>query len=156
MQEAHLRVVGGVDKGSPIRVWDRAGQGPTRELDGPLDTIHSLLRCGDGIALGASGPTLGLLTSDGGRRLWREGEQPDLRGRRGQDFSVASDGRRVRFGLEPLGASPVLFDLATEQLRNSPNRPTDLAEADTMSLLLRTGTIPPIKCCRHSDRSRSN
>ena len=127
------RVVGGVDKGSPIFVWDRAGQGAPQELPGPPNTVQHLLTCSDDIAVGASGPTLGLLAPDGSRRLWKESAQADLRGRRGQDVSVTQNGLRVRFGLNR-EHDPVLFDIAAEQLTDAPNRASDLVDADTTGL----------------------
>src|SRR5262245_9983694 len=75
-----------------IRVWDRAGEGPAREIEAPASSIMHLLPCGDGLAVGAADPAFGLLAPDGGRRLWREAVQADLRGKRFEDFTVSDDG----------------------------------------------------------------
>ena len=129
------RVVAGGDHW-PVLVWDQAGKGSVRELRGPQNTVMHLLPCGDGIAMGAGDPAFGLLSRDGNRLAWREAVQADMRGPRGNQnrFSVAADGRRVRFRLEYARKRSVLFDLGTEQLTNAPKRPREFAEADRMSL----------------------
>ena len=107
-----------------------------RELRGPQDTVMHLLPCGDGIAMGAADPAFGLLSRDGNRLAWREAVQAGMLGQRGNQnrFSVAADGRRVRFRLEYARKRSVLFDLGTEQLTNAPKRPREFAEADRTSL----------------------
>jgi len=120
---------------NPIVAWDRAGKGRARELRGPGDTIMHLLPCGSGVAMGAGDPAFGLIAPDGRRLAWKEGLQADFRGQRGErGLAVASDGRRVRFGLEQGGARPVLFDLAAEALADAPDRPGNLDTPDTASL----------------------
>jgi WD40 repeat protein len=117
-----------------IRVWDRAGKGRPQEVQGPLGTTFHLLPCGQDIAVGAYGPTFGLIGPDGKRRFWRDPVQRDARNQLGEKgFSLAVDGRRVRFGLEFGGKSPVLFDLAAEQLTDAPSQLDNLAVADTTS-----------------------
>src|SRR5262245_48957085 len=127
---------GGVSRGlhSPIRVWDRAGEGPARDLKGPTNTVMQLLPCGDGIAVGAGDPAFGLIVPNGSRRFWREAAQADMRGKRSEHFTVSNDGLRLRFGLEQGSGEPVLFDLATEHLRDAPHAQSDLHAADTKSL----------------------
>jgi hypothetical protein len=95
-----------------------------------------ILPCRDGIAMGAADPAFGLLSRNGSPLAWQQAVQPDMRIRQGIDETMATtaDGRRVRFGLEVRGKSPVLFDLATEQLTDAPDQPRDLAHADTTSL----------------------
>jgi WD40 repeat protein len=119
---------------NPIRVWDRAGEDSPRELDGSVTTIMHLLPCGDGIAVGASDPAFGLIAADGTRRLWQERVQADMREKLREYFTVSADGRRVRFGLTYGSDEPVLFDLATESLRDAPDPIQDLHAADTQSL----------------------
>jgi WD40 repeat protein len=125
-----------LDRYHPILVWDRAGEGGARKLRGPQSTIMHLLSCGDSIAMGASDPSFGLLSRDGSRLAWQEGVQADLRILHGRDqgLIVASNGRRVRFGLEFLGKSPVLFDLVAEQLTDAPDPPGDLVGPNTTNL----------------------
>lgn len=118
-----------------IRVWDRAGKGQPQEVQGPLGTTHHLLPCGQDIAVGAYGPTFGLIGADGKRRFWQDPVQRDARNQLDEKgFSLAADGRRVRFGLEFGGKSPVLFDLAAEQLTDAPSQLDNLAVANTTSL----------------------
>jgi len=121
-------------KSRPVRVWDRAGEGPAREIEGPDNTILHLLPCGDAIAFGAADPAFGLIGPDGSRRLWREAVQVDMREKRAQDFTVSDDGLRLRFGLKRRSGEPVLFDLAAEHLRDAPEALPDLRAADTDSL----------------------
>ncbi len=119
----------------PILAWDRAGQGRARDLGGARNSVMHLLPCGSGVAVGAQDPAFGLLAPDGNRATWREGVQGDFRDdQRGSGFSVAADGRRVRFGLEQSGKRPVLFDLAAEQIKGAPDPSGELAKADTTSL----------------------
>ena len=129
------------DKRSNIVEWGDGGllrkdvgKGTAREIVGPTNTIQQLLPCGDGIAMGAQDPTFGLLAADGSRRVWQESVQADLRTLPPQDFLVAADGARVRFTLEENGKSPVLFDLATEQLTSVSQSPSDLSGPDTTGL----------------------
>jgi WD40 repeat protein len=129
------RVEAGVDKGSPVFVWDRAGFGPRSEVAGPQDTVLHLIACGSNVAVAGADPAFGLIGPDGRRRLWQEGTQPDLRGQRAdKSVAVATDGRRVRFRLDDHGGSWVLFDLANEQLTESPAPLADLGVADTNGL----------------------
>jgi WD40 repeat protein len=128
------RVENGIDKGSPVFVWDRAGQGQRREIQGPQDTVLNLIACGANMAVAGADPAFGLIGPDGQRRQWQAGTQPDLRGQRAElSVAVAHDARRIRFRLENRG-SPVLFDLTNEQLSESPAPLPDLAVADTTSL----------------------
>jgi hypothetical protein len=117
-----------------IRVWDQAGEGSAREIEGPANTILHLLPCGNGIAMSAADPAFGLLAPDGGRRVWREAVQVEMRGKRLEHFTVSNDGLRLRFGLKLGSDEPVLFDLAAEQLRDEAQLPSDLHAADIQSL----------------------
>jgi hypothetical protein len=99
-----------------------------------LPCIEDLLRCGDGIALGASDPAFGLLAADGSRRLWKEHVQADMRGKVHEHFTVSTDAGRVRFGLREASEEPVLFDLVAQELVNAPEPVQDLRPADTRSL----------------------
>ena len=113
--------------------WEQTRRGTTRELDGPSNTVTHLVPCGEGVALGAGDPAFGLLAVN--RRVWQNAVQADFRGQREEkSLSVASDGRRVRFGLEEWGRTAVLFDLAVEQLSGAPVRASDLSEPDTTSV----------------------
>ena len=117
-----------------LRIWDRAGLGPGRDISGPLTTIMHLLPCGDGIAFGAAEPAFGLLDAKGNRRTWQDSVQPDMRGKRFEHFTVSADGRRVRFGFKEYGGDPVLFDLAMATLTDAGAAIADLGGGDTQGL----------------------
>jgi Caspase domain/WD domain, G-beta repeat len=117
-----------------VRAWERAGEGSFREVEGPLNTISHLLPCNDAIAIGAQDPAFALLESNGGRRLWRESVQADMRVKLFEHFTVSADARRVRFGLKIGSSEPVLFDLATERLTDAVTPAQDFNLADVTSL----------------------
>ncbi|MGH6816813.1 MAG: caspase family protein [Hyphomicrobiaceae bacterium] len=119
-----------------IRIWDGAGQGAAREVDASFNNIMQFLNCGNGLAMAATDPSFGLLTSDGRRQLWQGSVQADLRNKLAEHFLVSEDGRRVRFGLKPRSDEPVLFDLGAERLEDSAVAPQDLYPPDIESLSL--------------------
>jgi WD40 repeat protein len=119
---------------SPILVWDQAGKGRVRELRGSRQPVMQMLPCGSYMAVSALDPAFGLLAPDGSRAAWKEGVQVDLRGALGGNFSVADRARSVRFDLEVHGKQFVVFDLAAEQLKDSPEQPADLHVPDIKSL----------------------
>jgi hypothetical protein len=59
-----------------------------------------------------------------------------MRGKRKSNFTVSSDGSKVRFGLGFIDKSPILFDLAAGRLTDQPQPAAGLAEPDTRSLKL--------------------
>jgi WD40 repeat protein len=119
---------------SLIYAWKNSRQPPS-EIGTASNSILHMLPCADGVALGTHEPALGLIAADGQRRVWREGVQADMRGQFGErGFSISADGRRVHFGLQVFVGNAVLFDVAGESLAEAPNRPGDLAGADTTSL----------------------
>jgi hypothetical protein len=59
-----------------------------------------------------------------------------MRGKRRSNFTVSSDGSKVRFGLGFIDKSPILFDLAAGRLTDQPQPAAGLAEPDTRSLKL--------------------
>jgi WD40 repeat protein len=119
---------------SLIYVWRNSRQPPS-EIGTASNSILHMLPCADGVVLGTHEPALGLIAADGQRRVWREGVQADMRGQFGErGFSISADGRRVHFGLQVFVGNAVLFDVASEALAEAPNRPGDLAGADTTTL----------------------
>ena len=117
-----------------IRVWDRAGTGPGRDLVGPLTTIMHLAPCGDAIAFGAAEPAFGLIDAKGNRRTWQDSVQADMRGKRFEHFTVSADGRRLRFGFKEFSGDPVLFDLTSGSLSDAPGPIADLSPGETQGL----------------------
>ena len=122
-------------RATPVVSWDREGQGRRVELPGPQNTITHLVPCQGDIIFAAQDPAFGIISERGDVKLWPDVVQADLRGQVGeQGIAVSADGRRVRFGLESSGRSPVLFDLMNERLLESPEVPRDMYGADTKSL----------------------
>ena len=122
------------DNTSPVLTWNRWGQGRPGVIEGADNTIMHILPCGERIAFGAFDPAFGLVAKGGNRELWKLGHQPDHRGVRGSGPAATVDGRGIHFGLEQWGKSPVLFDLMTEQLTESPIPPNNVVGADQNSL----------------------
>ena len=73
-----------------IQVWDAAGEGQPRDLPGTSNTILHLIPCGDGIAIGAFDPAIGIFAADGTRHVWKDNVQADLRDMAGNQFAVSA------------------------------------------------------------------
>jgi hypothetical protein len=123
---------GGYPSSAPkrIKVWDRAGAGPVREIEVAPRIVINLVPCGDGSAFAALGPSFGLLDRNGALLLWKDSAQADMRGKLASDFTVSADAQRVRFGLKAAGGEPVLFDLQAERLTDSPTAVEGLYSPD--------------------------
>src|SRR5262249_21686557 len=92
-----------------LRFWDNEGRGNGRDVSASSQsTITHVLPCSDGIAVAAADPAFGSISASGEKRFWLEGAQPDMRGKRGENFTIADDGGKVRFGLGVGGDRPVL------------------------------------------------
>jgi hypothetical protein len=125
-----------VNKWFVARFWDLAGRGKGRDVDLAGDTIHELLPCGTNIAVGASGPSFGLISASGEKLVWQDGVGADMRGKVGANFTVSDDGSRVRFGLGWGSEDPVLFDIKAGRLNDQPISMAGLSAPDTTSLNL--------------------
>jgi WD40 repeat protein len=123
-----------VDGGYPVFIWDRAGRGLRRQVGMSRDTVSQLVTCGQNIAVSAADPSFGLISPEGARFVWKEGPQPDMRGKLGDSFTVSVDGQRVRFGLGFGASQPIVFDLATMTLRDAAIPADDLFAARTDGL----------------------
>jgi hypothetical protein len=119
-----------------LRVWNQVGRGQGRDVALSKSTIGQLLPCRDSIAVGAQDPAFGLISAAGQKLIWQEGALPDMRGKRGADFTVSDDGGKVRFGLGSGNDKPVLFDLMTGRLTDQPQPVSGLAAPETESLKL--------------------
>jgi WD40 repeat protein len=117
----------------PVIVWADRGKGKRHAFPG-LSNVMDLASRAQGLAFGAYDPAFGLLDADGKHQLFRGPPVADLRGKVREHFLVASDGRRVRFGLKPLSADPWLFDFASSKLTPSLAAPADLHAADIKGL----------------------
>jgi WD40 repeat protein len=119
-----------------IRQWPYGTAGEAIDIEGPTDLVFHMLPCGDGVALAAGDPAFGALDVGGKRVLWKERVTADMRGKLGNNFTVSTDGMKVRFGTGKDSENPVLFDLSKEELRPAPEPLPDLASADVTALPL--------------------
>lgn len=97
-------------------------------------TIEYVQPCGNGFAVATGDPAFGLIGEDGQVKLWKTGVEADMRGKRGDAFTVAADAKQVRFGLNYASDTPVLLDLAQGTLTSAPEPQSGLAEALTSGL----------------------
>jgi hypothetical protein len=125
-----------VKAGGRLRIWEQEGRVKARDVILSRDTVAQLLPCRDEIAVGVDDPAFGLISATGEKQVWQEGDKPDMRRKRGADFTVSDDGRKVRFGLGAGGYSPVLFDLATSRLLDRPQPASWLTAPDAASLAI--------------------
>jgi WD40 repeat protein len=120
--------------GGLLRIWEQEGRVKARDVILSGNTIDELLPCRDAIAVAAADPAFGLISATGEKRVWQEGDTPDMRGKRGNDFTVSGDGSKVRFGLGTFSQKPVLFDLIAGRLIDQPSPAGGLAAPDTTTL----------------------
>lgn len=106
---------------SPLVTFDREGKVIGSALPLSDDAILNLLPCGDSVAVGAADPAFGLVDGNGGISIWKNGVAPDMRDKIETAFTVAPNGRQVRFGLGDRGDEPVLFDLDKAAVTSAPN-----------------------------------
>ena len=112
--------------GVPVRIWDEGGRGKPHDVRVADSSVMQMLPCGNAIALGTADPAFGLISTDGKKLIWRDSAIPDMREKRGANFTVSADGSRVRYGLGYAGATPMMFDLATNRLTAAPKATSDL------------------------------
>ena len=93
-----------------------------------------LFPCAGGVAVAAADPAFGLVRSDGARPLWHRSVGADMRGKLQGNFTVSSDGMRVRFGLQEGSQEPVLLEMPAGVLANSQGNPDDLYPPDERGL----------------------
>jgi WD40 repeat protein len=118
----------------PIRSWTRDGGRVGSDVTVAIDTILSLTPCGDALAFGAADLSFGLLQPDGTAVTLGRGHSVDMRGSRGDAFTVSDDGKRIRFSLSAEVKKPVVFDLARAVLADAANAPAGLAGPKTDGL----------------------
>jgi WD40 repeat protein len=119
---------------SLVRIWDKEGRGKSRDVAVARSTIIQLLPCGEAIAVAAAAPEFGLILPMGEKRVWQLNSIVDMKDKLGENFTVSTDGRKVRFGLGYGNERAVLFDIATGRLTDQPQEVRALAASDTKSL----------------------
>ena len=124
---AHL-IAGGsyeiISKGTwkrPLVTFDPDGKRFGVALPLSDNTIQNAMPCGNGIAVAAADPAFGLVDSNGQINPWKVGVSPDLRGKLGDAFTIASNAKQVRVGLGDDADDPVLFDLEQSTVTSMPN-----------------------------------
>jgi WD40 repeat protein len=118
----------------PIRRWAEGGRGPAIELAASQNTVMSLRPYGPGgVLFAAHDPRFGAFDGAGAELLSVGPETPDLRGKRGEHFTLSRDGSSVRFGLGQGGKRPVRFDLLDRRLLADAPAASDLAVPRTVA-----------------------
>ncbi|MCI5197720.1 MAG: hypothetical protein D3919_16160, partial [Candidatus Electrothrix sp. AW5] len=99
----------------PVVRWANQGQGQRRSWQAADMTVMDLKSLPDGSLLVGTGDPA-LLRYD--RQLFALRPRiPDMRGKRGDRFHVAYDGKMISFGLKEWDEAPVCFDLNIRQVR---------------------------------------
>jgi WD40 repeat protein len=105
----------------PLVTFGRDGKRRGALLPLSDNTIENLKPCGDAMAVAAADPAFGLVDGRGQISLWKTGVAPDLRGKLGEAFTIASNAKRVRIGLGDDADDPVLFNFDQLTLTGAPN-----------------------------------
>jgi WD40 repeat protein len=105
----------------PLVTFDPDGKRYGVALSVSDNTIESVQPCGNAIALAAADPAFGVVDSNGQINPWKIGVSPDLRGKLGNAFTIASDAKQIRVGLGDDADDPVLFDLGQSTVTTAPD-----------------------------------
>ena len=123
----------GLDE-EPVFAFADGGSGARRALTGRPDTIFDLVPFGErGVIYSTGEPTIGLLDDSGERVLELLPVAADVRGALFEHFTISADAARVRFNLR-YESDPVVFDVSSLTLDDSPTPEPGLRQADTTSL----------------------
>jgi WD40 repeat protein len=107
-----------------LLIFGRDGQRMGNAVRLPMPRNNSILDlepCRSATAVAMGGPAFGLVDADGHVGLWKTSAAPEMRGKIGDAFSIASDAGQIRFGLEFGDEQPVVFDLAKGSVTDAPN-----------------------------------
>jgi hypothetical protein len=113
-----------------VRTFDADGRRGGPDVPVSVNTIASLVPCGNAIAFSDFDPAFGLIEADGAVKTLSRGRIVEMLDKVGTAFMVSADGARVRFGLEAGDKPPVLFDLAAGTIADSAEAPSDLRPPD--------------------------
>ena len=117
----------GSSRTRPLLIWSAKGRGKQTSIPGPRMTVSGLKPCGRDLAIGGADPSIGLMTSNGRRKIfWNDRNKADMRGKLGNHFTISDDGTQVRFGTKYLGEDPVLLDVLRGDLVDAPDLVEDL------------------------------
>jgi hypothetical protein len=105
----------------PLLTFGRDGRRIGDALPLSDTNIFNLQSCGDAIAVAAADPAFGLVDGNGQISLWKTGVAPDMRGKRGEAFTIAPNAKQIRIALGGRGEEPVLFDLGQATVTSTPN-----------------------------------
>ncbi len=135
-RDGHYLYAGGMySVGSwwPILRWDKGGRGEFKEFNIATDTIMRIVPLDDGrLAVGASGPLVGVLGDDG-KEIWKhQGGIADFRDQRGANaIRLSQTGDVVQFGFKKWGESPARFSVTDSELTLDPPEDKHLSGAIT-------------------------
>lgn len=112
-----------------LRQYDASGERKGTDIDASADTIQDIYPCGNGFVFTAGDPGFGLLSAQGVAITLQGPRAADMRGKLGSALAVSGDATVLRFGLGYGEHKPVVFDLASASLADSPTLPSRLAQA---------------------------
>jgi WD40 repeat protein len=109
-----------------VRRFGRDGR--RRGADSPVagNAVTDIRGCASGFVFAAADPTIGWFGSDGRTTILQAPRSAEMRGKLGDAFLMSSDAATVRFGLGHRDENPIVFDLASATLADSPARPHGL------------------------------
>ena len=85
------------------------------------NTIESFNPAATGSRSRPADPAFGLVDGNGQINPWKTGVSPEMRGKLGDAFTIASNAKQVRFGLGDGAEDPVLFDLGQSTVTSAPD-----------------------------------
>jgi WD40 repeat protein len=126
----------GTGEKRPVRIWADGGKGVAKDAVIARNNIDELLTCGSHIAFGGDEPAFGLIDANGKVTAERHSVSVDAYQKVGNNFTISRDGTKIRFGLGMGDQRPVLFDVSTAHISDSPKLPAGLFSPDTESLAI--------------------
>jgi len=112
-----------------LRRFDAAGGRQGDDVAMLDSAITDIEPCGEGFAFATADPAFGLVSATGVASFLQEPHTADMRGKKGFAFAISPDAGSVRFGLGVEEKEPVVFDLNSASLTDSPGRSTEFLTA---------------------------
>jgi WD40 repeat protein len=118
----------GVSGRTQILAWPDGGRGPRGALAAAVsNTVLDLKPFGrGGVAFAAFDPAFGVIDDAGRSVLFKGPVTANMRNKLGNGFTISTDARQVRFGLDVGDSRPSLFDVSGPSFAASPDMPVGL------------------------------